>query len=391
MADPTTADGTDLQQRTEKWFVRRGVPHFIDGYSASEDIFTRAWPVLTLIFVLEMVSAVSDELPRWANVLAVLAGLALVVTTLALLNRARHRPWYRRPDTIGPLELAAFVLVPPLLPLVFGLDAATAGVTIVFNLVVLLIVFVVVSYGLLPMTGWAVGQLIHQFANVANLMIRSLPLLLIFTMFMFVNAEMWKVATDIPGDFYAAAILLLVVTGSLFMVIRMPHEVRAAGSFDSWTDIGDLLDGTPLEVTGIDGLANPPATPTQSRRSRLNVGLLFFTAQSIQIIFVTLTIFVFYVMLGILIVSPDTIALWTGDQSPGVVTEFTLWENEIVLTGALLRCAAFIASVAGLQFTVSALTDKGYREEFVEENTAEMRKNFAVRAVYLARFADAVS
>ncbi len=56
-----------------------------------------------------------------------------------------------------------------------------------------------------------------------------------------------------------------------------------------------------------------------------------------------------------------------------------------MLTGALLRCSAFIAAVAGLQFTVSALTDTSYREEFAEENTREMRKNFAVRAVYLAR------
>lgn len=369
--------------------MRRGVPHFIDGYSASEDVFTRAWPVLTLIFVLETVSTVSDDLPAWANVLAVLAGIALVVLTLALLNRARGRPWYRRPDTVGPLELAAFVFVPPLLPLVFGLDAATAGATIVFNLVVLGVLYVVVSYGLLPMTAWAVGQLFRQFTNVANLMIRALPLLLIFTMFMFVNAEMWKVATDIPGDFYAAAIILLIITGSLFMVIRMPKEVRAAGSFGSWADVEGWLTATPLEASGVDGLVDPPVTPTQQRRSRLNVGLLFFTAQSIQIAFVTLAIFVFYVMLGILIVSTDTIGLWTGDQSPGVVTEFTLWENDIVLTGALLRCSAFIAAVAGLQFTVSALTDKSYREEFVEENTAEMRKNLAVRAVYLARFAGA--
>ncbi len=227
----------------------------------------------------------------------------------------------------------------------------------------------------------------RQFANVANLMIRALPLLLIFTMFMFVNAEMWKVATDIPGDFYAAAIVLLVVTGSLFMAIRLPREVHDAGSFGEWSEVRGYLADTPLEATGIDGLAEPPVTPTQHRRSRLNVGLLFFTAQSIQIAFVTLAIFVFYVMLGILIVSPDTIALWTGDQSPGVVAEFTLWENDIVLTGALLRCAAFIAAVGGLQFTVSALTDTSYRKEFVEENTAEMRKNFAVRAVYLARFA----
>ena len=384
-ADPI--DDAELRQRTEKWFVRRGVPHFIDRYSASEDVFTRAWPVLTFFFVLEAVSEVSEDLPTWANVAAVISGVGLVVVTLALLNRARGRPWYRRPDTIGPLELAAFVLVPPLLPLVFGLDTDTAVATILFNLVVLLVVYVVVSYGLLPMTAWAVAQLFRQFANVANLMIRALPLLLIFTMFMFVNAEMWKVATDIPGDFYAAAIVLIVVTGSLFMAIRLPQEVRSAGSFDSWSEVGEHLAGTPLEGMGVDGLVDPPVTPTQRRRSRLNVGLLFFTAQSIQIAFVTVAIFVFYVVLGILVVRPDTIAFWTGGQSPGVVAEFTMWDNDIIVTGALLRCAAFIAAVAGLQFTISALTDTTYRKEFVDENTAAMRTNFAVRAVYLARFA----
>lgn len=391
MTESPTSEDLELRHRTETWLVRRGVPHFIDDYSASADVFTRAWPVLTIVFLLETVSAVSSDLPAWANVAAVLVGFALVVVTLALLNRARGNPWNRRPDTIGPLELTAFVLVPPLLPLLFGLDATTAAATIVLNLVVLLLVYVVVSYGLLPMTRWATGQLIRQITNVANLMIRSLPLLLIFTTFMFVNAEMWKVATDIPGDFYAAAILLLVVTGSMFMVIRMPQEMRAAGTFGSWSDVDTFLTGTPLEATGVHGLVDPPETRIQGRRSRLNVGLLFFTSQSIQIAFVALAIFVFYVILGILIVSPDTIALWTGDQSPGIVAEFTLWENNIVLTGALLRCSAFIAAVAGLQFTVSALTDTSYRQEFVQENTNEMRTNLAVRAVYLARFAEVSS
>lgn len=389
MGPAAAIDDPELKRDTERWFVRRGVPHFIDGYSATEDIFTRAWPLLAVIFVMEMVSSLSEDLPRWANALAIVAGVAVVVITLALLNRARGRPWYRRPNTVGPLELAAFVLVPPLLPLVFQLGTTTAAVTVAFNLVVLAVVYVVVSYGLLPMTAWAIGQLVHQLANVANLMIRSLPLLLIFTMFMFINAEMWKVATDIPGDFYAAAIILLIITGSLFMVIRMPTEVRAAGSFDHWSEVSEHLADTPLASSGLDGLQDPPMTPTQSRRSRLNVGLLFFTAQSIQIAFVTLTIFGFYVLLGIFLISPGTIALWTGDQVRDVVTEFTLWENDIVLTGALLRCAAFVAAIAGLQFAVSALTDKGYRKEFVEENTAEMRKNFAVRAAYLARFGNA--
>ena len=160
----------------------------------------------------------------------------------------------------------------------------------------------------------------------------------------------------------------------------MPTEVRAAGSFETWTNVSELLSGTPLADSGVEDLADPLTTPTQSRRSRLNVGLLFFTAQSIQIVFVTLTIFAFYVLLGVFLISPSTITLCTGGQPPGVVTQFALWENAIVLTGALLRCAAFIAAIAVLQFAVSALTDKGYREEFMEENTAEMRKDFAVPA-----------
>ncbi len=384
----TAEDRAEMRRLTERWFVSRGVPHFIEDYTASDDIFTRAWPVLTVVFVSQMVNGVSDDLPTWANVLVVVGGVVALVLTLALLNRARGRPWYRRPDKIGARELSAFVLVPSVLPVLFGLQWATAALTLGFNLLVLIVVYVVVSYGLLPMTRWAIVQLFRQLANVANLMIRSLPLLLIFTMFMFVNAEMWRVATDIPGDFYAAAIALLVVTGSLFMVIRLPQEVSVAGHFDRWSEVGPLLDGTPIDSLGVDGLEDPPHVPPQSRRMRLNVGLVFFTSQSIQIIFVTLAIFVFYVVLGTFLVSEDTIALWTGDQFSGAVAEFTLWENQIVLTGALLRCAAFIAAIAGLQFTVSALVDKSYREEFVEENLLSMRRNFAVRAAYMARLGD---
>ena len=46
---------------TERWFIHRGIPHFIDGYSASQDIFTRAAPLLTFIFLIEVFAAVNFE------------------------------------------------------------------------------------------------------------------------------------------------------------------------------------------------------------------------------------------------------------------------------------------------------------------------------------------
>ena len=44
--------------QTETWFVDRGVPHFIDSYNASEDVLTRALPILILFFLFSSISAV---------------------------------------------------------------------------------------------------------------------------------------------------------------------------------------------------------------------------------------------------------------------------------------------------------------------------------------------
>ena len=34
------------RDRCERWFVRRGLPHLIDDYTATDDIFTRMAPFL---------------------------------------------------------------------------------------------------------------------------------------------------------------------------------------------------------------------------------------------------------------------------------------------------------------------------------------------------------
>ena len=53
-----------------------------------------------------------------------------------------------------------------------------------------------------------------------------------------------------------------------------------------------------------------------------------------------------------------------------------------------LAAIAFVAAFAGLQFTLSALTDATYREEFFERAVRGVRQALAVRALYLARLVD---
>ena len=54
----------------ERWFVRRGIPHFIEGYNAREDVLTRALPFLSLVFVLEVVLSLRPGWPAWPPVSA---------------------------------------------------------------------------------------------------------------------------------------------------------------------------------------------------------------------------------------------------------------------------------------------------------------------------------
>ncbi len=46
MAEPSVV------RTTERWFIRQGLPLFVEEYSAGRDVWTRAVPVLAFLFVL---------------------------------------------------------------------------------------------------------------------------------------------------------------------------------------------------------------------------------------------------------------------------------------------------------------------------------------------------
>ena len=130
----------------------------------------------------------------------------------------------------------------------------------------------------------------------------------------------------------------------------------------------------------------PPDTPELGRWSRLNVGMLLFVAQGIQVLLVAVLIAGFYVVFGMLTVREGTILQWT---TAGELTGSDDWAarvpllgNEVIFTRQLVLVAGFIGLVSGLQFAVQVVTDKTYRDEFAAEMTDELRQALAVRAVY---------
>ena len=352
------ADDAERLNEYERRFRRAGLPLFIAGRSAAGDVFNRAVPLLGLVFLGEMLGALNLEWSPLANVAAVAGGLATLLVAIALINKARGRPAVAIPEDVGRVELALFVILPALLPLVFNGQWRSAIVTAIANLAILALVYGVIGFGLTSILRWTLGRLAGQLRASLELFARAIPLLMIFSVVLFLTAEVWQVFASV--ELAALAILtgLFVLLGTSFLVARLPREVRAIER---------------------DAGAEAPAL---ERPESFNVGLVMFVSQALQVLSVSLAIGGFFVALGVLAVDREITESWVG-AAPDPLIKFDLFGHEAILSAELLRVAGAIAAFTGLYFAISMLTDDVYRREFLEELTSEMRESFRNRAEYL--------
>lgn len=369
---------------TESWFLERGIPHFIEHYRAREDVFTRALPVLTVVFLVELLGAANFEWVWWANLGALLAGIAVAVGLWAAVNAIRGRRWSQLPDTIGPVELAAFVAIPAVLPLIGG-QVVSAVATALVNLVLLGLIYLTLSYGLVPMTRWAFVQTSRQLGAVAGLFGRALPLLLLFTVALFINTEVWQVAASLDGPLFWTTVMFFVLAGTLFLALRLPGELKKLRDQLAGEALIEACAGTPMEAASVElereGVVEPVPL---GRRQQGNVLLVLFFSQAVQVLLVSVAISLFFFVFGLFAIRPEVIDAWLGDIGSDTLATWELFGRQIELTRALIHVAGFIGALSGFYFTVYVITDATYREEFFTEIVADVRQSLAVRNVYLA-------
>lgn len=363
----------------ERWFLKRGIPHFIARYSASRDVLTRAIPILTLVFLAEVLGAGKLNWPWWANRLAELGGLAVLIGIWAVINRMRGRRPLARPEHVGAIELSVFVLVPALIPIIFGGEFDDALWIILGNLALLAVVYVVTSYGLVPMSRWAVVRLFVQLGDTLRLFTRGLPLLLVAFTFLFINAEVWQVAATIDVEDIGAVLVLFAILGIAFIVSRLPREIGPLASFAGTVAVAEAAADSP--AAGLD-IPDPSSVPRPTRRQWGNAGLVALFTQGLRVILAAALIGGFFIVFGLFTMTPETIGAWTGTP-PNQVAAATVAGFDLILTSELLRVATFLAGFAALYFAVYLATDPTFREEFFEDVRTELREAFAVRVVYL--------
>jgi hypothetical protein len=398
-APAPSARGDDfLLQMTETWFVRRGLPYFIEDRRATEDVFTRAFPLLIVYFVVDLMIVLSLHLNPAQRVLGAVLGVLLLSAVYVVRNLAFGRPALTWPKRIGWVELAAFIVIPPAVDAVVrkgwnvtGLSSwKITGIDLLVNVGVVLGVYVFTG-ALLPLFRWALKRIVMEIGEVFDLAARALPLLFLFNSFLFISKDVWEFAGEMTPRRLWTLVALFVVFTVMFLLYQLPAEVRRVAAHDDRTTIVQACVGTPLEGV-VERITLHEGELRLSRQQRANVLMVLFVGQILQVLLLAVLVFLFFVCLGQITLTPKLINDWSAQ--PEDYTHYSVIFNSGLsqfLGGAgldtrLLQVSVFLGAVSAFFFAVSSMTDDAYKEQFYARMNAELETAIQVRRVYLALY-----
>ena len=315
-------------EAAEQWFIRHGLPYFVDSEREAAREGMRPARLATVVGV------------------AVLVGLVAGVL-VGLMDRS------------------------------FGVGTAivTAGAIVA--------AYAATTLRMTAMARWAVGRTLNSLGLLIPLVTRALPLLLVFVMFLFINAEVWEVGAALDGGVLWVTVMLFAGMAVGFLLARLPEELDSVDDEVSADRVLELTRGTPLQRAaaslaeeGQPGL-RLAEEPDVRGFQKANLIVVLLVAQIVQVFLLSLSVLAFFLVFGAVAMKTEVVQGWVGEQP---ISEWGIG----YLSTELLQVSIFLAAFSGMYFTVAAITDDVYRKQFFTTITRELDRAVAARAVYHA-------
>ncbi|MGH8970319.1 MAG: hypothetical protein ACRDV1_10265 [Actinomycetes bacterium] len=379
----TASVGEDRRalRQTEKWFVRRGLPFFVEGRTidVNDLVHGRSLVVLVLAYFGSLVLAVPGDQPWALRLVYAGAGLLLLVAVWAGANLTRRKRALERPQRVGVVELAVYALGPAAVVLALRGDTDMALGTLLADATVLGVVAAVEILDVGPIARWALARTFAELGSLFRLVTRALPMLLLFTTFLFINTEVWQVASSLTRPVLWLAVAFFGVLAVAFLLVRLPEEVAAVNDRLADDHVRRALEGTPL-AGHVDQLGGVRPEPL-ARRQRVNLLLVLLVTQIAQVALLSVAVWAYFLSFGRVAIGEGVIDSWVGEENRAAPPPLL---GQLGFSNELLQVSIFLAAFSGLYFVVYAVTDSAYREQFFTEITDQLEQAVGVRAAYLA-------
>jgi hypothetical protein len=317
----------------------------------------------------------------------IVASLAIRAVTAAAIRRL---PRFSRTTTITVLVVyAAMPITVPLLQVAVDGTVTPPGGRVlgllgfvVFFAAAFGATLLATAYGLGALLRRAVRHTIYDLRNSMHLIGRALPGLLFVTLFLFFTGELWQAMNRLGWWRLVLVVALFAAITMLATATRLRDEIGRVEQDLSPPRLAEACVGTPLARVPIGDIApgGPlPAVPLTGRQNR-NLLLMLATRQLVQATVVGAALFAFFLVLGVLVVAPETAEQWIG-APPAHLAGVPV---------ALLRNAILFAGFGSMYFAVTSMSDTDHRRQFFAPILDEAERVLAVRAVYLALRRNAV-
>jgi hypothetical protein len=375
-----------MVRRTEQWFVRQGAPTMIEGYGFRSHVLPRMLPALTFVAVGSLAWLVlirSTGLSKW-----VLLGVivAVMVSAWILLSVfVRRLPSFSRHTTVVLLVVyAAMPVIVPLLQYVANDEITTPGAEgpdyewwvvplwfVTFFGLAFVATMLATTYGLGALLKAAIRHVIADLRNSVALLGRALPPMLFVTLFLFFTGELWQAMNQLKWPRVSLIVLLFAAITVLAAAARLREEIGRVEQDLRPEILKGACKGTPL--AGVD-IAEPLQPKRLNGRQGRNLLVMLAIRQLVQAAVVGLALYAFFVVLGLIVVTPAIAEQWIGG---------TVAMSWLGVPSAMLRNATLFAAFGSMYFSVISMSDAEHRRQFFAPLIEKVERTLEVRAVYL--------
>jgi len=258
-----------------------------------------------------------------------------------------------------------------------GSNGFTTGLTVALIVVAL---YALRALQTATIARWAGGRALGSLGLLVPLATRALPMLLLFITFLFINTEVWQVASALSPGVLGGSVLFFGLAAVFFLVSRLGEELDEVDDLVDADAVVAACAGTPFQdaarsLSERDGDAEVDSDVVGLERANLVLALVI--AQAVQVFLLAVAVSVFFIVFGAVAIDDAVIKSWIGNRPDYLF-------HQHVVSVQLFKVAIFLGSFSGLYFTVYAITDATYRQQFFTEILRELERAVGVRAVYRA-------
>lgn len=412
--EPLHYSKADMLKQSNIWFRKQGAPLIIPARQRALDAFPRSVPWILwasimhicyiflrdlLIFVVDDAngslpdyikdittnSALSDEvLP-----LLVLGGIFLVMPIISgVFITLAHMLMVRTPQWV---QITAGILTVLFAGMLFtagvfasssldGLDFVYDGGQ-VFPLIVIGI-YLAIFLGADTVFGWSLKHAIHQLASLPPMIAKVLPVLMVSVLFIFVNADLWKLANGLSFP-RTWAVLGLMGLLAVFVVVTTSLErtARLLGRYRG-DDIARFTENDYEHAAALEGGIWNTAQDWVEEKKILEHRPLKIAPWSNLIIIPMIGQIIqatFFMGFSSIAISDTTIESWMSIK-PEHLKIFGVDTN---INAVVIKVSMIVAVFSGLSFVATTSSDEKYARSFLKPMIERIKHILIIRDIYL--------